>query len=358
MREILLDAPTGKCRILLGDSISNIKNYTRGSSDSETKSPIILTDSNVMKHYSAALADFECIVIGVGEEAKTLKTVESVYEQLLERGIERSSFIVGVGGGIVCDVTGFIASTYLRGIPFGFVPTTLLAQVDASIGGKNGVNFKNYKNIIGTIRQPEFCLCDLDTLKTLPEKELRCGFAEIIKHAAIADSSLFAYLEENHNSAISLHRTVIEKIVNDSIAVKLKIVEKDETESGDRKKLNFGHTIGHAIEKVSSSGSISVSHGEAVSIGMILEAKLSLSRGLLSEKDAQRNVERLRALLMAFGLPVKLTGCSKSALMDAINKDKKRSDDSILLPVLEGIGKSKILPVKLSEIEVLLDDLC
>jgi 3-dehydroquinate synthase len=260
----------------------------------------------------------------------------------------RSSFIVGVGGGIVCDITGFVASTYLRGIRFGFVPTTLLAQVDASIGGKNGVNFKGYKNIIGNIRQPEFCLCDSEMLKTLPKKEMRCGFAEVVKSAAIGDAELFTYLEENWEKASSLHQTALERVVTGSVNVKMKIVEEDEQEQGVRRKLNFGHTIGHAMEKVKG-----IPHGDAVSIGMVAAARISAERKYVDTKE----VERLVKLLEDMGLPTEIQA-DKEMIMDAIRKDKKREKQSIMMSLLDGIGKARIEDVPLDEVEVVVNDMC
>ena len=176
--------------------------------------------------------------------------------------------IVAIGGGIVCDVAGFAASTYMRGLSFGFVPTTLLAQVDASVGGKNGVNLHGYKNLVGTFAQPGFVLCDPELLRTLPTEEVRNGFAEVIKQAAIGDALLFSFLEAGPDAALSLDRAAIDRIVYDCLKVKTNIVKEDELETGERRKLNFGHTVGHAVEKVHG-----LRHGEAVSIGMMAAAR-------------------------------------------------------------------------------------
>ncbi|VVB98401.1 3-dehydroquinate synthase [uncultured archaeon] len=289
MRTLKIEGKTGTSEIVLGESISNLAKYCEGS---ET---VIITDRNVRALHGASFPKAEIIEIGIGEHNKTLKTVEGIYEKFLELGLDRSSCVAGIGGGIVCDVAGFAASTYLRGLKFGFAPTTLLAQVDASIGGKNGVNFKGYKNLVGTFRQPNFVLCDFEMLKTLPPRELRNGFAEIVKHGAIADAQLFSYLEENCKNALAIHRTAIEKIVYDSLMVKSRIVSLDETEKGERRKLNFGHTFGHAIEKTTG-----LPHGEAISIGMVAAARLSAAKGLLASKEA----DRIESLLKALGLPV------------------------------------------------------
>jgi 3-dehydroquinate synthase len=345
MRELALSAPSGSCRIMLSESIDNLRSYC-----GDAARIVVITDRNVARLYGSRLKGMEIIEIEPGEANKTLSSVERIYGKLLDLEADRTSVIVGVGGGIACDVAGFVASTYMRGLRFGFAPTTLLAQVDASVGGKNGVNFKGYKNIIGVIRQPSFCLCDFDTLKTLPDGEMRCGFAEAVKHAAIGDAQLFSYLEGNWKKAFSLQRTAIEKVVHDSLLVKMRIVSADESEKGERMKLNFGHTIGHAIEKTTG-----MPHGEAISIGMVAAAELSVSKCNLPKTDA----DRLRALLKIIGLPTRLdAGGDRDRVLDAIRKDKKRRGEGIRMALLEGIGKARIAEVELSEMEAVVNDMC
>jgi 3-dehydroquinate synthase len=345
MRELALSAPSGSSRIMLGESIDNLKSYCQGAGRI-----VAITDRNVARLYGSRLKGMDVIEMEAGEANKTTRTVEMIYQKLLDLEADRTSVIVGVGGGIVCDITGFVASTYMRGLPFGFAPTTLLAQVDASVGGKNGVNFKGYKNIIGVIRQPSFCLCDFDTLKTLPDGEMRCGFAEAVKHAAIGDAQLFSYLEGNWKKAFSLQRTAIEKVVHDSLLVKMRIVSADESEKGERMMLNFGHTIGHAIEKTTG-----MPHGEAISIGMIAAAELSVSKCNLPKKDA----ERLGALLKGIGLPTRLdAGGDRDRVLDAIRKDKKRHGEGVRMALLEGIGRARIARVELGEMEAVVNDMC
>ena len=237
-----------------------------------------------------------------------------LYEELMARSVDRSGFIVAVGGGIVCDVSGFVASTYLRGVRFGFVASTLLAQVDASVGGKNGVNVGGYKNMAGVFNQPEFVICDTDLLNTLPQREILSGAAEIIKQAAIADKRLFAYLEENSHRLVDLDRDVVEKLVYDSVNIKASVVNRDEKETGVRRILNFGHTFGHAVEKLTG-----ITHGEAVAVGMVVAGALSRGRGLLKETD----LGRLESLIDAMGLPTRLE-CDPEKLFDAMARDKKR----------------------------------
>jgi len=326
---------TGVSEIILGTSIDEIGRFCKN------KKIFIITDNNVRAIYENIFPSGEIIEIGTGEDIKTFETALYIYERLLSFEADRSSFITGIGGGIVCDITGFVASTYMRGIPFGFIPTTLLAQVDASIGGKNGVNFKKYKNIIGVFKQPEFVLCNINFLKTLPKTELLCGFAEIIKHAAIKDISYFEYLEENLDNIMSLRVPEIEEVISRSISIKTDIVNSDERESFERKKLNFGHTFGHAIEKFSR-----LPHGQAVSAGMVMANNISLSTGILSLKEG----ERFKNLLRRFNLPVEIE-LNRDIIFDAIKKDKKRNSDTIDFILLEKIGSSMVVSIKIEELE-------
>jgi 3-dehydroquinate synthase len=259
-------------------------------------------------------------------------------------GADRGSFIVGIGGGIVCDVAGFVASTYMRGVRFGFVSTTLLSQVDASVGGKNGVNFGGYKNIVGVFSQPEFVICDPNLLSTLPAREFQCGFAEVVKHGAIADEDLFVYLEQNWSRALEHDPQVIEKVVYDSAIIKSTVVNRDATEQGERRKLNFGHTLGHGIEKV-----LQVPHGEAVSAGMVLASQLSVKKGYLQAEDATR----LSNLLDKFRLPVRLE-FNRQQVFEAIGKDKKREGDSLKFVLLKRIGEAVVNEISVQEIVDLL----
>jgi 3-dehydroquinate synthase len=231
----------------------------------------------------------------------------------------------------------------MRGVPFGFVSTTLLSQVDASVGGKNGVNFQGYKNMVGVFNQPEFVLCDLSMLTSLPKSELVNGFAEIVKHAVICDKNLFAYLEQHAAEALRLNSTVMEKLVFDSVRIKAAVVRQDETEKGSRRKLNFGHTFGHAIEKTAR-----VSHGEAVSAGMMLAAQLSQQKGLISLNE----VNRLERLLSSLALPTRITADHQSVL-DALHKDKKREGHRIHFVLLDRIGHAVIEQISLQKLESL-----
>ena len=334
METITINAESGPSRILIGERLENLQRYIPGAR------PIIITDVNVGQLYPLDSMAAAVITIGTGEEIKTLDTVQEIYARLLSIQADRSAFIVGVGGGIVCDIAGFAASTFLRGVRFGFVATSLLAQVDASVGGKNGVNFEGYKNMVGLFHQPEFVICDPESLKTLPAREISCGLAEIVKHGAIADADLFAYLEQNAEDILALDSRAIQKLVRASVRIKSAIVSRDETEKGERRLLNFGHTFGHAIEKVTG-----VSHGEAVSMGMVIASALSVKKGLLSTQEYQR----LQAVLKNLKLPTRREA-EPQKILDAIGRDKKRAGDRIHFVLLNGIGNARVAQITLEEL--------
>lgn len=327
--------------ILVGEKLENAMKWL------PSERGVIITDANVKRFHVKDFPPFDVIEIGTGEAIKTLDTVETLYERLMALEADRRTFILGIGGGIVCDVTGFVASTYLRGLRFGFVASTLLAQVDAGVGGKNGVNFRGYKNMVGTFNQPEFVICDPYLLKTLPERELLQGFAESIKHGAIGDADLFAYLEEKSEQAKSLDPHVIERVVYDSVRLKAGIVNRDEKERGERRKLNFGHTFGHALEKV-----VGLPHGEAVGLGMLVAASLSQRRGYLSDAE----MLRIRTLIKRLGLPHLLPG-DRGKIVHALRKDKKREGEEIHFVLLQQIGNAIIEKVSLLELEAVVHDL-
>lgn len=331
---------SGTSRILTGESLRNLRSYI------PEKNTVVITDANVSSHYAKDFPPGEVLTIGTGEKIKDLDTVRDLYAGLLKLEADRSYFIVGIGGGVVCDITGFVASTYMRGLKFGFVSSTLLSQVDASVGGKNGVNFDGYKNMIGVFSQPEFVICDTDLLKTLPAGELLCGFSEIVKHAAIGDPDLFSYLEENHEKALGLDREVMKRLVYDSVKLKASIVNKDESERGERRKLNFGHTLGHAIEKTTGA-----SHGEAVSTGIFIASLLSEKRGYLKNET----VQRVEALLIKLKLPTRVP-LNRKGMFDAVRRDKKRSGESIHFVFLAGLGKAIVEEVSLEELQGLIDE--
>lgn len=332
MRTLTIEGSSGISTLLVGEKLQQLMAYV------DTKNMVIITDDNVWNFYGKDFPTDKVIKIGTGEDIKTLDTVRYIYTELLNLKADRSTFLVGIGGGIVCDITGFVASTYMRGLQFGFVATTLLAQVDASVGGKNGVNFEGFKNMVGVFNQPEFVICDTDLLKTLPERDVSSGFGEIIKHAVIADESMFFYLENYCDKAMDLDPSVIEKLVYDSIVIKSSVVNRDEKEKGERRKLNFGHTFGHAIEKTTG-----IPHGEAVSIGMVIAASLSVERTGLSPE----NVDRISSLISTYKLPTQFEG-DREKIFSALEQDKKREGEGLHFVLLEDIGKAIVeeIPIK------------
>jgi 3-dehydroquinate synthase len=288
------------------------------------------------------------ISVPQGEAHKTLQSVEQIYEQLLAAECDRSTFILAIGGGIITDISGFVAATFMRGVEFGFVSTTLLSQVDASVGGKNGVNFKGFKNFIGTFCLPKFVICELSMLKTLTQSELLSGMAEVVKHGAIADPDLFTYIENNIQKVLHYDKDSLERFVYDSVVIKSHIVNLDARESGARRLLNFGHSFGHAIEKITH-----LPHGHAISVGMVLAARLSAVQGKLPQTD----IDRLISLLELLGLPTK-SNVNANELLAAIKRDKKREGNSIHFVLLSAIGKAYIEKILFTDLENCIHDLC
>ena len=297
---------------------------------------VIVTDPNVHRLYKEIINRYDYCLIGLGEPNKTLGTAGKLYGELLARGADRSTFLVGFGGGIVTDVTGFVASTYMRGLRFGFVATTLLAQVDASVGGKNGVNYEGYKNMVGTFNQPDFVLCDPAMLDTLPEREFRAGLAEVVKAAIIADADLFGRIERTTFEALRTDTDLLSDAVSAAIRVKADIVERDERESGDRRKLNLGHTLAHAIEKASNR----MNHGEAVAVGTVLIAGAAVKLGALTQADCDRIVNVLTALGFDLTPPVEV-----KRLLKEVGKDKKNEDGMLRIVLPVGIGDCEVRPM-------------
>jgi 3-dehydroquinate synthase len=335
MRVIEIKGQSRRSTILVGESIENLPRHLPPGR------AVVITDDRLMRLHRAALPPLPTVSIGCGESVKTLDTVKSLYETLADLEVDRSTFVLGIGGGVVCDVTGFVASTYLRGLRFGYAATTLLAQVDASVGGKNGVNLEGYKNLVGCFNQPEFVLCDLRLLDTLPEAELANGMAEIVKHALIADAGLFGFLEDHAAEALALHPPTIEKLVGESVAIKAGVVARDEREDGERRTLNFGHTFGHALEKTAG-----LSHGEAVSVGMAIACRLSVRRGRLSASG----YDRATGLLRRLRLPV-TAAIDRGRAIEALRRDKKREGDRIHFVLLDDIGRAAVEAIDIRELE-------
>lgn len=305
----------------------------------------VVTDGEVRRCHPTLGTAWPEVQIGRGEACKTLQTVEEVHRRLLAAGADRSSFVVGIGGGIVTDVAGFAAATYMRGISFGFVPTTLLGQVDAAIGGKNGVNVDGYKNMAGTFTQPCFVVCDPALTTTLPDREFRAGLAEAIKAALVGDRDLFELLEGTSYGALRSDMHLLTQVVARAVGVKVGIVNRDERESGERRKLNLGHTLAHAIEKCSDA----MNHGEAVAVGTVLVARAAVHLGRLAAEDCRR-IERVFeqfGFRLAPPVPVE-------RLLEVVAADKKceRGTLHLVLPTL--IGRCEVCDLPLEEFRQLM----
>ncbi|MDD5107092.1 MAG: 3-dehydroquinate synthase [Desulfuromonadaceae bacterium] len=267
-----------------------------------------------------------------GEQFKNSATLNKIYDDLLEAGVDRSSFVVALGGGVVGDVAGYAAATWMRGIPFVQVPTTLLAQVDSSVGGKTGIDHPGGKNLIGAFYQPRLVLIDVDTLTTLDQRQFRAGLAEVIKYGVVLDSSFFAYMEINSDAIqVQQPETMIE-IIHRACQLKARVVELDEKESGVRAVLNYGHTLGHAFESI--SGYRDLVHGEAIAIGMVLAARISRVSCVCNQDD----FERIRALIALYGLPVETPLFERQQLLRAVTADKKSRGGSITFICNKGVG--------------------
>ena len=291
---------------------------------------VVITDASMVRLYGSLIAPYEMILVGQGESSKTLHTIEQIYRKLIELGADRRTFILGIGGGIVTDMAGFAASTYMRGLEFGFVSTTLLGQVDASVGGKNGVNVGGFKNMAGCFSQPRFVICDPEMLTTLPEREFRAGLAEVIKSAIIADKPLFERLEQSSFEELRTNKALLAEVVASSVGVKAAIVERDEREGGERRLLNLGHTLGHAIEKSSRE----MIHGEAVAVGVVMMARMAQRMGLLAESEA----DRIQALFVRMGFVLR-SPVSTARLKKPCGKDKKSEADKIHIVLPTAIGR-------------------
>jgi 3-dehydroquinate synthase len=340
MQQINLTTPSGSTAISVGRSLSK-------SLVEISPRPILLVDENVLCEHTDIFCAYTSLVVPSGEHYKTLQTVENLYRELVKIEADRSSLLVGVGGGLTTDVAGFVASTFLREVPFGFISSTLLGQVDASIGGKNGVNLDGYKNMIGTIRQPSFVWCDLDLLNTLSRREYISGIAEVIKYGAIMDVAFLHYLKDHMNELLALEPSVLEEVVTRSVKAKVDVVEKDEYEAGPRRLLNFGHTFGHAIERDQK-----LLHGQAVALGMMMASRLSVNLGMLRQADAAL----IEEVIASAGLPVERT-INPEEIYSNIRKDKKKSGQMIHFILLDGPGNAVVRPIPLDELKPMLHDL-
>lgn len=315
---------------------SLMKDFIHGKKALVVSNPVVYRRFGALVEKSLVENGFEVITgeIGDGEEHKTLAEVIKLYDLAFTHELDRRCPVVALGGGVVGDLAGFLAATYMRGVPFIQAPTTLLAQVDSSVGGKVAVNHPRGKNIIGSFYQPGLVAADMEALKTLPPREIKSGMAEIIKYGVIADGGFFAWLEERLDQLLDLDGEALEHAVETSCRIKAGVVEEDETEQGLRAVLNFGHTVGHAVEAL--TGYRSISHGEAVGIGMAAAARLAATLGMLPENEAGR----INSLIKRAGLPVDVPPeLSPDDIIASMRRDKKALAGRLTLVLPVGIGR-------------------
>jgi 3-dehydroquinate synthase len=334
LERIYVNTPGARSEILVGENWEKVKEML------PEKGVIIITDDNVRNLYGDKFPDVPVFSVTPGEESKKLKVIEHLAGKLLEAGIDRSGFILAIGGGVVCDLAGFLASVYMRGIGCGYVSTSLLAQVDASTGGKNGVNLGGTKNMIGIIRQPEFVICDTAMLATLSVQEYLSGLAELIKTAVIGSSDLFVTIENNLKEIMERNRDLLTALVGMSVKFKADVVTEDEKETGLRRILNFGHTYGHAIEM-----HMGLKHGFAVASGMELAAEFSYEKGFIG-KDVK---ERIVNMLKQFGL-LEYHNLPDEQIEQLILHDKKKTGSDINFVFTQGLGTAFVKKVPVGDL--------
>ncbi len=331
-----------KSEIWVGASLSNIKEYLPNGQ------VVIVTDTNIYDLYASQFSDYPVVTIGTGESVKNLETVQYIIDKLIDLQSDRHTFLLGIGGGVVCDIVGFVASIFMRGIRFGFVSTSLLSQIDASVGGKNGVNFNAYKNMIGNFNQPQFVICDTQMLKTLPHKEWLSGMGELLKHALISDADMFKVISQKAETIFDADDIFWKDLIYRNIQIKAAVVEQDEKEQGERKKLNLGHTLAHAIENQKE-----ISHGHAVALGLIFSAKVANSKQYLSDNELSLIIQTIQK--MGFDTHLSL---DKQQLKRAILNDKKKQQSHLDFVMLKAIGKVEVQSVDIEQINQWIDDLC
>lgn len=336
MKHLNIKYSSGSTDLYLADGISRLKKIANPAA------AVIITDENIYKAHQKRFKSWNTIVLKPGEEYKVQSTADAIIEQLIRMEADRKTTLVGVGGGVITDITGYVASVYMRGLRFGFLPTSVLGLVDASIGGKNGVDVGDYKNMVGLIRQPAFILHDMAFLHSLPQGEWENGFAEIIKHACIKDAAMFNELESNSLRYYQDRKASMSELVQRNALIKIKVVQKDEFEKGDRRLLNFGHTLGHALET-----QYELTHGQAISIGMACACHFS------EQLCGFRQTERVTALLAKYNLPVQ-AAFDKQKVFNVLKMDKKRERKEINYVLLEKIGKAVVKPVTLNRLEKLI----
>lgn len=334
MEKIVINTPGSRSEIMIGAGWESVTDFLPGNG------VIIVTDDNIRRIYGERFPDVPVFSVMPGEDSKKLSVIEQLSEKLLDAGIDRNGFILAVGGGVVCDLAGFLASVYLRGIRCAYVSTSLLSQVDASTGGKNGVNLGGTKNILGIIRQPEFVICDPTMLLTLSDEEYLSGLAEMIKTAVIGDMELFTLIENNYNGIMARDNDLLTALVGKSVKFKAEVVTEDEMETGLRRILNFGHTYGHAIEMKTM-----VKHGYAVAAGMELATVFSYERGLIDKNVMERIINLLNKfdLLSEYDIPA-------DQIERLVMHDKKKAGSGIHFVFTAGIGKTVVEKVSIDKI--------
>ena len=320
-------------------------NFSALSKLVDKKQSILIADEKVFFNHAAKFKGWNVMVIKSGEENKTRETVDTIIDNLIGLEADRKTTLVGIGGGVITDITGFVASIYMRGLRFGFVPTTVLSMVDAAIGGKNGIDLGVYKNMVGTIRQPSFLLYDYSFLSSLPQTEWINGFAEIIKHSCIRDAAMFKVLEQNSIDDFRSKKKLLSELIERNARLKSKIVQLDEFENGDRKLLNFGHTLGHALENL-----YELSHGQAVAIGMSYASVISEKLNGFSQSG------KVISLIEKYGLPANMEFDKEQAL-EVMRMDKKRVRKEIHYVTLEKIGKGVVSPISIKQLQQFINKL-
>lgn len=343
MREITITLEKRISTVYIGESLSAIRRFVK------PENSVIVTDSNILRHYSAMFDDYPVIVIGTGEEIKNLSTIEYIMRRMIELRYTRNTFLVGIGGGIVSDITGFAASIFMRGIRFGFVSTSLLSQVDASVGGKNGVNVDMTKNMAGVFSQPEFVICDHRMLETLPREEYINGLAELLKTACLDNNGLYEFVHANKEKILSMDPDTVSEAVYRCVRYKASVVEADEKENDLRRVLNLGHTVGHAIEKIKG-----IKHGFAIAAGMGIALDISVINGYTDKDSAQEIKSLMEFFGLSGGIKKILDTDDIPAIMDAVESDKKRESNSVNFVLLKKPGEPFIKSVEFTELSEIL----
>lgn len=362
---------TNKVKLNLGDrsydiiidagAISYLKAFLREKNYSKV---FIISDENVVHYHLHSVQDIlkgsnivhETVIVKPGEQAKSFANLEVVCEEILQKGVDRQSLIIAFGGGVVGDLAGFVASILLRGIDFVQIPTTLLAAVDSSVGGKTAINSQFGKNLVGSFYQPQLVICDLDFLKTLPQRQMRAGYAEVVKYGLIQDRAFFDYLTKHFHQVFESDVAVLKKIISQSCQAKADIVAKDEKEGGIRALLNLGHTFGHIFETETGYGD-ELLHGEAVALGTLMAARMSVNLGMIHEKD----FNEIRVHLENCGFvidPMKLRDSwDMRRLTSHVFKDKKTEKGNLTFILLNKIGEAVVKKgVDLVHFEAVLDE--